>query len=919
MTGSTLLDQKREMEEIRRASFYLSALLRRDENVQWLWEENRLKRRYPLPELYKELREAAFACPDLETLLRCYRHFKQRHFLRIGGRDLLGWADVAETTSQLSDLASVALQVGLEVLWERPSWWLDKEDRSRIGKDGSLPLVVLGLGKLGGWELNYVSDVDLIFLGQTRGEPTQGAAFASKPVLRRMCQTLNRLLADQIEGDRVFLVDMRLRPQGKDGELVASLDGALSHYQLRGQAWERQALLKARPVAGDRSLGSYFLQEIKPFVFRRFLDFQALDEIKSMRDRILTELRSASHDIRRNVKLGKGGIREIEFIVQSLQLIYGGRYRELEEPNTLEALQRLRRLKLLPAEVIDELKQAYVLLRKVEHWIQLDANRQSARLPQSEDDLGRLSRSMGFASSQAFLQALEASSAKVHEHFLGLFETEPGADSVSGPSDDRSRKTGEAGIQERVRGLSEKVAGFEPRFYEFLDRFFEGYPAQREEAQIGQMLRRVERFLLQVTTRPGLQKMINSLPEWLSGLLDGVARSGYIAHLLTHQPGLVDGLTETGETVGLHQEWRDRAQSILAGCTTYEERVEWIRRIKNERTLLLALSDVQESLSHGDLVKQLSDLADFVLQQTLQAVLEHIGQPTDLPLAVLALGKLGSRELGYFSDLDLMFVYDPVSEEDEGRIPEPVVKAIQRFMRMLSIPLQEGPGYEVDAKLRPTGNYGPLAVTRKSWERYYREQADIWEIQALLRLRAVAGDSRLGADLEDEAGKICWQKRRAEEVWPRLCHLRQRMERERSQERDGSLDLKLGFGGIADLEFLSQGGQLLYGYALEGLRLRDGAQALDRVLHEMGWAMETRGALTASFRAYQALLQRLQLFTSQSASRISRTQLRELRSLGLWPVPEIGHGLETWADLIRMRRRVRHVWSSICMPYEEPT
>jgi glutamate-ammonia-ligase adenylyltransferase len=183
----------------------------------------------------------------------------------------------------------------------------------------------------------------------------------------------------------------------------------------------------------------------------------------------------------------------------------------------------------------------------------------------------------------------------------------------------------------------------------------------------------------------------------------------------------------------------------------------------------------------------------------------------------------------------------------------------------------------------------------------------------------VAGDPGLGADLEDRAGEICWQERRADQIWSRLCHLRQRMERERSQERGGSLDLKLGFGGIADLEFIAQGGQLLHGHALKELRVRDGAQALDRILREMGWAAETRSSLRTCFVAYQALLQRLQLVTNQGSSKISRSQLRELRSLGLWPIAEIGHGMETWADLIRMRRRVRHVWTAICGPYQEAT
>ena len=268
-----------EIERIEASSQYLATLIRRShDSVDWLWNRKNLYRRYPLTGLYKDLLDACGEPESFSHLLACFREFKQRHFLRIGGRDLLGLASLEESTSQVSDLACVALQVGLEILMAHPQWWAGDEGIATwLQLRDDLQLTVMGLGKLGGQELNYVSDVDLIFLYASRHR--DGLLVAEAPVLlNRLCQWLIRLLSDRTGGDRVFEVDMRLRPQGKDGPLVPSLAAAADHYLHHGHPWERQMLLKARPVAGDRALGMAFLQEVRPFVFRRFLDFQALDE-----------------------------------------------------------------------------------------------------------------------------------------------------------------------------------------------------------------------------------------------------------------------------------------------------------------------------------------------------------------------------------------------------------------------------------------------------------------------------------------------------------------------------------------------------------------------------------------------------------------------------------------------------------------
>ena len=391
-----------EIERIQESSQYLATLLRgRQDYTDWLLAGKNLHRRYPLTGLYEDLQKAARRAQTFSALLTAFRDFKQRHFLRIGGRDLLGWADLPETTGQISDLAAVALQVGLDVLSRHPDWWLAEAETKSWGRvREAAQLVVLGLGKLGGHELNYVSDVDLVFLHAPKPGREAPGGDASM-FLERLCQWLSRLLAESAEGDRVFLVDHRLRPYGKDGPLVPSYAAAADYYLESGQLWERQMLLKARPVAGERSLGLAFLREVRPFVFRRFLDFQALDELRAMRDRIAAE--SARHRFGWepfDVKLGMGGIREVEFLVQSLQLIYGGRHPQLDEPNTLRCLDRLLDLKLLDPAVVEELKASYIFLRRVEHWVQLDQNRQTQKLPQSEEARTRLALALGFGGDE---------------------------------------------------------------------------------------------------------------------------------------------------------------------------------------------------------------------------------------------------------------------------------------------------------------------------------------------------------------------------------------------------------------------------------------------------------------------------------------------------------------------------------------
>lgn len=908
-----------EIELIGSSSNYLATLLRnRPPYVEWLQDRKNLYRRYPLTELYRDLQQCVSPVRSFGDLLVAYREFKQRHFLRIAGRDRLGLADLVETTSQLSDLACVALQAGLEALSLHPHWWVGEGEGgpwSTVSRE--FDITVLGLGKLGGQELNFVSDVDLIFIHSPKKEEAYRSPEALN-LLSRLCHFLTRLLADRVNGDRVFEVDLRLRPQGKDGPVITSLAAAADHYLLHGHAWERQMLLKARPVAGARSTGAAFIQDVRPFVFRRFLDFQALDELRSMRDRIIAEGRRLSLDRQKfDVKLGIGGIREIEFLVQSLQLIYGGRMPELDEPNTLRCLDRLRDLNLLSADVVAELKESYVFLRRVEHWIQLDQNRQTQKLPQSEEARRRLCRALGFdGDEQAFQERLKDCCGTVHMHFLALFESEESSSKTAGRSGESEAAKDEDPLRnyppQTLIRLQDCLERFPPSLRQVVRESLESFSSLEDGELAERILLRLERYFGKVTKRPGLMRVFRSSSPWVQDVCRALCRSELVADLLGHHPGLVEGVATAGGVLGDSQSWEAASTRLLRKVKSYEEGLEWIRRLKNERFLQLVLSDLKGEFPYEKIEGELTFLADFVLRMTYDRIKDSLGLGKNLPLSVLALGKLGSREMSYLSDLDLVFVYQPGKGESEEQIPGDVVRFVQRFMRMLSTPLHEGPGYAVDARLRPTGTYGPLIVTRGAWMEYFTGRADLWEVQALLRVRHVAGDEDLGRWIEGKACKICYCERNPEDVRQRLCHLRGRMQRERSDERGDMIDLKLGIGGLADVEFLVQGIQLILGHMDPDLQKGSVRIALPAALKHLPELQGQVRGVQAAYDALRSLDHRLRLHVNHSSARLSPGLFESMIAFRLWPPAREGGSIESWEDILRLRRVVRSSLQHFC-------
>ncbi len=881
---------KREVTLLKDIGFfsrYLGRLLENKKYYEWLVDRGGLQKTYPLMELYTELKEQLSGLNGLDEIKRSIREFKQRHFLRLGARDFLKNIEFQTLVLQISYIAEVCLQVGIEILLSKPTIWK---------KDSFVPIecefCILGLGKLGGRELNYVSDIDLIYIYN----PNKTSH--SCHLYTYLVRCLNSIIGDMFEGDRVFNVDMRLRPKGRYGELIQSYESAIDHYLLSGSSWERQALLKARGVAGDRNLATLFLNEVRPFVFRRFLDFQAIDEIRSMRDKILKEIGQKTGDVPEDVKLGIGGIREIEFIVQAFQLIYGGRYPELMESNTILCMEKLRKLKLIPLKVLKELRDAYIFLRRVEHWIQLDDNRQSSKIPRSTSDRRRLSCAMGFDTWDDFLKKLKTYASFVHTHFRELFSK---AKKQTITKDSKSQKDNTyKEVDKDIISLS--CFGPTARL-KVKDLLNELSKTLSDDAFYGAS-KRIQTFLNRIEKRPGLMKYLEENLNSTIEIISMIGRSRFFSEFLCSQPSLIEGIIE-GTKFREQEDWKIYASRIIEPLD-FADAVEWMRKIKNERILYFAMQDIKGMLGLKPLLYNLTDVAEFVINAAYSKVLEYTNTDRELPLAILGLGKLGSKELGYFSDLDLMFVYEPVPHEDPEIIPDKVIKLVQRFNNILRMPLQEGPGYEIDTRLRPTGNYGPLIVTLSRWNEYYNNEADIWEIQSLLRLRPIAGNPYLCEKIKKLKIDICFKQRDKGYVWEKISYMRNRIINERAKESKDVVDIKVGRGGMIDIEFIVQG--LFLSQAISSTYMeKDTLSILDRMFDLLSIDMEFSNLLKQVYKEYISLLQRVQLLTNLNSSRISRKKFLDAIQMGLWPACD-SPLIEAWEDIQKYKKLVDRFW-----------
>ena len=811
-----------------------------------------------------------------DDFLRGLRAYRNREYLRIGTRDLLAHASLEETTHDLSALADAAVQIAYEYTrarMERDYGAALIEDEE-AGEKRPIAFVVFGMGKLGGEELNFSSDIDLIYLYECNAGLTTGGRKGqvdTRTYFTELARHLTHALSTSGAGGLVFRVDLRLRPYGMNGQIVNSLANTLSYYESWGQTWERIALLKARPIAGEQALGERFLREVAPFILRRYLDFSMVEDIKYLKARIERSLHRADRE-RMNVKLGRGGIREIEFVTQVLQLIHAGKDPRVLERNTLAALDRLVESACLTASDRSALASAYRFLRQVEHKIQVVHDRQTHTLPGSEEEMRALARRLrGAGKTEAaedalrvFLTTLQDHTCAVHTIFRSLFRIPEESSEADGTAEQATIEALFHELQHPERTKQRlKRLGFRELTptYERLRLLHDGpsyapaSPRRRRllyalapplfhevcrAADPDRALAYMADLVASIGARSSFLSLLRENPQTLHTLIGLFGSSPYLSRIFLRRPELLDSLVRA-DLVHVHKSqelMHDELMARIAGAPELEDRLDILREYRSEEFLRIGINDINGQLDFPSASAQLSDLAEACLHgayETARSALLEKLERTDLPgrIVIVGMGKLGARELNYNSDLDLIFLYEPspASPDEQDRTDlaaqEIFTKLVQRLISILQVQTREGAVYKIDTRLRPSGRAGSLVSSMAAFTRYHQSQAQLWERQALIKARAVAGDSVLAVQVNALFEHSVYNKPILAADVAEIQRLRGRMELEVAGETNERFNIKTGRGGLVDVEFLVQMLQLRYGYHLPALRQRNTLTALD--------------------------------------------------------------------------------------------
>lgn len=752
--------------------------------------------------------------PELKYTLRRLK----RHWLaRIAARDLLYHAPLHEITQAMSLLAEACVTTALAAL-ERS---MQESYGVPLGESGApQQLMVISMGKLGGRELNVSSDIDLIFVYPEDGESDGVRSISNFEYFTRLGRKLINVLAECTADGQVFRVDMRLRPNGDSGPLVCSLDMLENYFQTQGREWERYAWIKARPLTGAACPAGLEQLEAtrRSFVFRRYLDYGAIDAMRELSRQIKLEV--AKKDMANNIKLGPGGIREIEFVAQVFQLIRGGRERSLQIKPTLEVLDLLGKQGHLQKQAVAELSNAYIYLRRLEHRLQYLDNAQTQSLPDSQEDMELLAGAMGLADSNELLQELRWQRERVTCHFEGIFADS----SQSGPSATDAAALAQLGypdaaalekrIQElragsRYQQLSDPARSRLEALLPHLIRVAKEQTATPAAPE--QTLQRCLDFIEVVARRSAYLSLLLEYPQALAHLARIIGASSWGATYLAQHPLLLDELLDirlledTWDWPTFQAELKARMQETEASV---ERQMDLMREAHHARVFRLLAQDVAGQLPLERLSDHLSELADIILQVALECVWNKLAQ-RHLPeprYAIIGYGKLGGKELGYASDLDLIFLFQDATE-DAAQL---YARLTTRLNSWLSTRTASGLLFETDLRLRPNGESGLVVTSFEAFLEYQHNAAWIWEHQALTRARFCAGDKELGAAFEAARIDLLRKPRQLDALKREVLAMRSKM-RTAHGGKSELFDLKHDWGGLIDVEFIVQ--YLILGYA----------------------------------------------------------------------------------------------------------
>lgn len=929
------------------SDFVLEQVARAPDMLLDLLTSGDLECDYPQAQYGTLLKAGLAEVADEEALQKVLRRFRQREQVRLIWRNAQPNVAMQQIVGEASDLADACIQEALHRLYQMACEKWGTPTAQITGKDGqtkAVPqkLIVLGMGKLGAHELNLSSDIDLIFAYEDAGvtastdKPLDNQDFFIR-LGQRLIQALDKRTADGF----VFRTDMRLRPYGDSGALVLNFDAMSEYYQTQGRDWERYAMIKARVIAGAQSGGDKLMKELRPFVYRRYIDFSVIDSLRAMKELIRRE--EQRRGLENDVKLGSGGIREIEFIAQVFQLIRGGRDTQLQQRGLLATLGVVTELGLLPAPVTQGLTAAYEFLRNTEHAVQALKDEQTQKLPKDDLAQQRVAFSLGFDSWGDFAAKLAQHRQFVHEQFSQLIapaEEEQGADEAKELVQWRAlwlqemesqlalthlREHGFSQSQEALERLqnlqaSRKVKGLAPVPHQRLDEFVPRMLlALSLEKQPDETLKRVMLLVESVLRRTAYLVLLVENPGALRQLIKLCAASPWIAEEMARHPILLDELLDVRELyhpadpAALKDELRQRLLRIPP--EDVEQQMECLRYFKRAHVLRVAASEVMDVLPLMKVSDYLTYIAEAVLNEVLQLAWAHLtekygvpqmqpGVPCDPNFIIVGYGKLGGLELSYGSDLDLVFLDNsPAQLSTDGDKPvENTVfftRLAQRMIHLLTTFTASGQLYEVDMRLRPSGASGLLVTSLVGFEQYQCNQAWTWEHQALTRARVIGGSFAVKEEFEKLRGQILAQPRDEAALRAEVIDMREKIRSthgtsQTTQDADPLFDLKYDAGGIVDIEFIAQFGVLAWSQNhAKLLQYTDNIRILENLEQLQLLAAEDAESLREAYKAFRSVIHRLTL-----DQRPARLPLSELCN----------------ANLSAHRQAVMEIWQRVMQP-----
>ena len=928
------------------------------ENLAWLAGKDLLKKSVDKESMLEYLRGLISTGTSLNELKSILRKFRKKEYIRITLRDVPGYGTLAEITQDISNVADVCLQIAYEVC--------NRDMVKRYGRpmytdmDGDIhecSFTVLGMGKHGGEELNYSSDIDIMYLyASEKGETTSGT-LTNHQYYVKLSEMISNVIGDTTDEGFVFRVDTRLIPEGTRGDLACSLRSYEVYYESWGKTWERAALLKARPVAGDELLGRAFLTMIQPFVYRKYLDFTAINEIRGMKTKINQNLEVKGRDIK-DVKLGYGGIREIEFFIQALQLLYGGKEPWIRERNALRALHRLAQKGFISYEEEGILSKAYQLLRRIEHMIQIVGERQTHVMPTDLRELTTLAKRVGYKDRDRYM---------AHEQLQKDYDYY--TQSVRKIYDDLFREKGEEAEREKASDaeiivgdvLAEDEAVLILSKYHFKDPhkgyrnvilLRDGAPFSHQTPTSRQIFLRIfPGFFRQITSSSDPDHALNNLEALISSAgaretlysffednhqaIESVIKlfstSEYLSKTVIRHPEIVDLFLDPSEL--LEKKTKEKLQrelfSVVEQCGTYVERLDILRKFKYTEELRIGYLDIMGYVDTVEASKYISALADVSVAGALKMAEKEIrniyGEPVcsadrknvRARFCVIGMGKLGGEEITYGSDLDIVFLYSGEGETDGkhsisnheyfSHLSSKIISALTSITR-------EGTVFKVDVRLRPSGSKGPLCQSIDAFRSYIKEHVDIWELQSLTRARVIAGDESLGHEFIELNHNLLYKKPALVNLAGSIRGMRQRMEAEVSKEDSSYYDIKVGRGGIVDIEFIVQYLKLLYGSKCAGIRVTNTLLSLEALCKEGLLKKDKYSVLKKSYIFLRTLESRLRIVHNMPSPLLPKSPEKLIslaKRMGYKDTKRVTGSKRLLKEFESMREKVRGIFDEI--------